>query len=72
MQKAKWTYAFVTVALMLITVYLYAKGFGLRSESFGLGLSYILPAVIYLGLSIVTGAMALLESSSDKLHAQTN
>lgn len=66
MKKAKLTYTALTVALMLPTVYLYAKGFHLKSESFGLGLSYIIPAVICLGLSIVSGCMALLEATGGK------
>lgn len=66
MKKAKLASTALTVALMLSTVYLYAKGLHLKSESFGLGLSYIIPAVTCLGLAIVSGCMALLEATGDK------
>lgn len=66
MIKAKHAYTVLTVLLSLATVYLYAKGLRLKPVSFGLGLSYILPAVACLGLSIVSGIMALLELADSK------
>lgn len=66
MNKSKLAYQALTLALLPVALYLYAKGFALRSESFGSGISHILLAVLCLGLALVTGAMALLESASDK------
>lgn len=66
MIKAKHAYTVLTALLSLAAVYLYAKGMRLKPVSFGLGLSYVLPAVACLGLSIVSGIMALLESADSK------
>ncbi|MHB1201457.1 MAG: hypothetical protein ACYCZ6_18280, partial [Polaromonas sp.] len=64
--KTKIAYTILTFVLLLATVYLYAKGLRLRFESFSVGLSYILAAVISLGLSIVSGIMALLEPDGNE------
>lgn len=61
-------YTLITVLLLLAAAYLYSKGLSKKPESFGLGLSYVLPGVACLGLAIVTGIVALLESASAKQH----
>ena len=66
MNISKSAYKVLAVSLLLVAAYLYAKGLSLRVESFGLGLSYILPAVTCLGLAIVSSVMALLESEGGK------
>lgn len=68
-QKLKTlAYTLITILLLLAAAYLYSKGLSKKSESFGLGLSYVLPGVACLGLAIVTGIIALLESASAKQH----
>lgn len=66
MNKTKLTYAVLTIALLLTATYLYATGLRLRAHSFGLGLSYVLPAVACLGLAVVSGIMAVLESAGEE------
>lgn len=66
MNKSKLAYRTLTLLLLLVAAYLYDQGFAIRSESFGLGLSYVLPAITCFGLAVVTGIMAMLESLSDQ------
>ena len=63
MNKPRLVYTGLTVALLLAMVFLYATGLRLKLESFGLGLSYILPGVMCLGLAIASGIMAVLASA---------
>lgn len=60
----KQGYIAATLALLMASGALYLKGWRLRIESFALGMSYVLPAAACLGLSIVTGVMAMLESAA--------
>ena len=53
----------LTVLLVLAFAYLYAQGFAVKDQSFGSGLAYVLPAVVAMGLAIVTAVMALLTPS---------
>ena len=66
MQSSKLAYTALTGALILAGVVLYALGHIQKAESFGLGLSYVLVAVTCLGLSVVTGFMAVLEWVADR------
>ena len=51
------------VVLVLAFAYLYAQGLTVKDQSFGSGLAYVLPAVVAMGLAIVTAVMALLTPS---------
>lgn len=67
MNRNALAYTILAVVLSLATLYLYTKGLRLKTESFGLGLSYVLPAVTCLGLAIVSGTIALLEFAASKV-----
>lgn len=64
MRTARLVYAVLTLVLLAASVYLYIKGVHLKSESFGRGLAYVIPAVACFGLAVVTGCMALLEAAT--------
>lgn len=72
MNKSSLAYTGLTVALLLAMVHLYATGLRLKPESFGLGLSYILPGVVCIGLAIVSGTMAILEYAAGRLSVVTS
>ncbi len=64
MHKARLVAAFYSVCavmLLVAAVILYVQGLSLRTVSFGLGMSYVLPAVTCFGLFIVSGACAFME-----------
>lgn len=56
----------LTVVLLLAFAVLYAHGLVIQAQSFGYGLLFVLPAVMALGLSIVTTAMALMAPSQGR------
>ena len=63
LKSEKLIFQVLTAVLLMAFAFLYARGFAIKDQSFGGGLAYVLPAVLALGLSLVTGAMALLTPS---------
>ena len=63
-------YRLLAIVAFALFVYLYMQGFELKAQSFGLGLGYVLMAVLCLGISIFMGFLSYMESTSVKLKLQ--